>query len=226
MESAQADLEVLVSNILALDQASKTSGYSVFKDGKLHTYGKFTFEDADLGERLCKIKNKVIELINEYDIDELIFEDIQLQNNVTQNVQTFKVLAEVYGLIDQVASELKIPHRSYLASSWKSQLGIKGKDRAEQKRNAQKYVLNTYNVKCTQDEADAICIGDCATKRESLNGFICWSQQIKPFFFFPISIRNLQERRSKKCQNLSSNTGQRFYSALLLRLAVFVLKEL
>lgn len=175
LQNALADLEVLVSNILALDQASKTSGYSVFKDGKLHTYGKFTFEDADLGERLCKIKNKILELINEYDIDELIFEDIQLQNNVTQNVQTFKILAEVYGLIDQMASELKIPHRSYLASSWKSQLGIKGKDRAEQKRNAQKYVMSTYGVKCTQDEADAICIGDCAVKRESLNGFISWT---------------------------------------------------
>lgn len=174
-QNALADLEVPVSNILALDQASKTSGYSVFKDGKLHAYGKFTFEDADLGERLCKIKNKILELINEYDIDELIFEDIQLQNNVTQNVQTFKILAEVYGLIDQMASELKIPHRSYLASSWKSQLGIKGKDRAEQKRNAQKYVMSTYGVKCTQDEADAICIGDCAVKRESLNGFISWT---------------------------------------------------
>lgn len=160
-----------MANILALDQASKTSGYSVFKDGKLHTYGKFTFEDEDLGERLCKIKNKILELISEHEIDELIFEDIQLQSNV----QTFKVLAEVYGLIDQLASELKIPHQSYLASSWKSQLGIKGKDRAEQKRNAQKYVMNTYNVKCTQDEADAICIGDCAVKRESLNGFISWT---------------------------------------------------
>ena len=75
-------------NILALDQSSKISGYSVFKNGKLHTYGKFTFEDADLGERLCKIKNKIIELINEHEIDELIFEDIQLQTNIQQNVQT------------------------------------------------------------------------------------------------------------------------------------------
>ena len=175
MGNALVVLVALVSNILALDQSSRCTGFSVFKDGKLFTYGKFTFEDVDLGERLCKIKNKVLELINNYDIDELIFEDIQLQSNVTQNVQTFKVLAEVYGLIDQVASELKIPHRSYLASSWKSQLGIKGKDRAEQKRNAQKYVMNTYGVKCTQDEADAICIGDCAVKRESLNGFISWT---------------------------------------------------
>ena len=89
-------------NILALDQASITSGYSVFKNGKLHTFGKFTFNDSDLGERLCKIKNKIIELIEEHEIDELIFEDIQLQNNIQQNVHTFKTLAEVYGLIDHI----------------------------------------------------------------------------------------------------------------------------
>ncbi len=154
-----------MANLLALDQSSKTSGYSVFIDGKLTDFGKFTIEDTDLGIRLCKIKSKILELIAEYDIDEIIFEDIQLQMNVQQNVQTFKVLAEVYGLIEQLATELKIPHKSYLAASWKSQLNIKGKDRAEQKRNAQKYVLDTYNIKCTQDEADAICIGVCAIQR-------------------------------------------------------------
>ena len=168
-------LGVPVANILALDQSSIITGYSIFRDGKLYKYGKFSFNNSDLGERLCDIRKKIIELINEYDVDEIIFEDIQLQTNVGQNVQTFKVLAEVYGLVEQLASELKIPHRAYLASSWKSQLGIKGKNRAEQKRNAQKYVIDTYGIKCTQDEADAICIGDCAVKRESLNGFISWT---------------------------------------------------
>ena len=160
---------------LALDQASRVTGWAVFDDGELYNYGKFSATQTDVGDRLHFIRKEVIGLIEKFDIDEVVFEDIQLQNNITQNVQTFKVLAEVYGLIDQMASELKIPHRSYLASSWKSQLGIKGKDRAEQKRNAQKYVMNTYGVKCTQDEADAICIGDCAVKRESLNGFISWT---------------------------------------------------
>lgn len=42
---------------------------------------------------------------------------------------------------------------------WKSQLNIKGKKRAEQKKNAQAYVLEHYGKKVTQDESDAICIG-------------------------------------------------------------------
>ena len=46
-----------------------------------------------------------------------------------------------------------------LAGTWKSTLGIKGRTRPEQKRNAQQYVINTYGVTPTQDECDAICIG-------------------------------------------------------------------
>ena len=44
-----------MSNLLALDQASVTSGYAVFKDGVLVDYGKFTYDD-DIGDRLVKIK--------------------------------------------------------------------------------------------------------------------------------------------------------------------------
>jgi len=62
--------------ILALDQASKTSGYSIWNDNELVSYGKFTFDDDDIGIRLCKIRNKVARLIADNDIDKVIFEDI------------------------------------------------------------------------------------------------------------------------------------------------------
>ena len=82
--------------LLALDQASRTSGWAVFNDGKLVTSGKFTADHSDVGDRLHFIRSKVNSLINEYDIDEVVFEDIQLQGNVANNVQTFKALAEVF----------------------------------------------------------------------------------------------------------------------------------
>lgn len=145
--------------ILALDQASRITGWAVFEDSKLLEFGKFEATEQDIGERLYEIKGHVKDLISKYGITEVVFEDIQLQNNVVNNVQTFKVLAEVYGVIDELLVELQIPHTSVLASSWKSTLSIKGKTRSEQKKNAQLFVQNTYNVKPTQDESDAICIG-------------------------------------------------------------------
>ena len=55
--------------------------------------------------------------------------------------------------------ELKMPRTAVLSTVWKSTLGIKGRDRTAQKKAAQEWVINTYGVKPTQDECDAICIG-------------------------------------------------------------------
>ena len=169
-------LVVPMSNLLALDQASRTTGWSVFIDGKLLKYGKFTVSEEDIGERLYSIKNHVQNLITEYEINEIVFEDIQLQNNVMNNVQTFKILAEVFGILEELFTELKIPHTAVLAASWKSTLEIKGKSRPEQKKNAQLYVEQTYNIKATQDESDSICIGSHYLANSKVEAGFDWSE--------------------------------------------------
>lgn len=145
--------------VLALDQASKTSGYAVYRDNKLETYGKFTYDDPDIDKRLVKIRQKVADLIAIFAPDEVVYEDIQQQNNIANNVATFKVLAEVYGVISELLESLGMKHSSVLAATWKSSLGIKGRTRPEQKKEAQEYVTRLYGIKPTQDECDAICIG-------------------------------------------------------------------
>lgn len=150
-------MEVLQNDdiLLALDQASATSGYAIFKNGKLIKYGTFSVDDDNLALRLVKIKNYVLQLIKDFNITRVVLEDIQLQ----KNVEVYKALAEVLGVLTETLEEEKIPYEIVYASSWKSTLRIKGTKRPEQKRNAQKYVLETYNIKATQDACDAICIG-------------------------------------------------------------------
>ena len=148
-----------MSKLLALDQSSHITGYAVFENAKLVHYGKFSVNDDDVGERLVKIRNNVQDLIKKYEIDELVFEDIQMQTNIQNNVDTFKKLAEVFGVIYELATELNIPNSAVLASSWKSTLKVRGKDRPEQKRNAQVVIEKVFDIKPTQDECDAICIG-------------------------------------------------------------------
>ena len=160
-----------MANLLALDQASRTTGYAIYQDDKLIKYNKFTFDDSDFGVRLLKIRNKIDNLIKEYNIDEVVFEDIQLQ----ENVETFKKLAEVFGVVYELISEKQLPYYIVLASSWKSTLSIKGKHRAEQKKNAQKWVEETYNIKPTQDECDAICIGAHVLINKRKNATFDWA---------------------------------------------------
>lgn len=42
--------------ILALDQATRVSGYAIFDNGKLIDCGKIITEDEDLGKRLVVIR--------------------------------------------------------------------------------------------------------------------------------------------------------------------------
>ena len=151
--------------LLALDQASQTTGWSVWQDGKFVAHGKFTATQVQMGDRLCAIRNQIQKIITTYHIDKVIFEDIQLQTKTVNNVHTYRVLAEVIGMLETFLSDLKMPYEIMSSSTWKSTLGIKGKDRTEQKRNAQAWVVNTYSIKPTQDECDAICIGAAYFKK-------------------------------------------------------------
>lgn len=148
-----------MSCILALDQSSHITGYAVFGEGALVDYGKLNLENPNIDIRLVQLRQFLIELIQKYKVDYVIYEDIQQQNNVGNNVQTFKTLSEVYGVVSELLEELQIPHSSVISTQWKSTLGIKGKNRMEQKRNALQFIQDNYGIKPTQDECDAICIG-------------------------------------------------------------------
>ncbi len=158
-----------MSRILALDQSSRCSGWSIFIDGELKKWGHLVTEQEDIGERLVTIRKFIIDTVQEWKIDTIAFEDIQMQSTVGNNVHTFKTLANVYGVVYETATELNKKVIIIPSVTWKSKLGIKGKRRPEQKKNAQDYIIEKYNIKPTQDEADSICIGTCAQILEKEN---------------------------------------------------------
>ena len=150
--------------LLALDQSSKVTGYAIFIDGVLDYHGKINLTSENVGIRLVQFKEAIVDIIDSFKVDKIAFEDIQLQSTVANNVKTFKVLAEVFGVLHELCEELKIPYVIVPSVTWKSALGIKGKTRPEQKQQAADFVFNKYNKKPTQDECDAICIGTYAIK--------------------------------------------------------------
>ena len=99
-----------MENLLALDQASIITGYAVFQDGKLAKYGKLELKEEEIGPRLVTLRNEIKRLNSENNIDYVAFEDIQMQSSVGNNVKTFKVLANVYGVILELCEELKLKY--------------------------------------------------------------------------------------------------------------------
>ena len=154
--------------ILALDQSTAKTGYAVFVNDSLDTYGCHDPE-GDYLERIVKLKHwflqKVTDLKTLHPNSEILvaIEEIQLQKipgtTEHENVLTFKKLAYVQGMLILLCVEHNIPYTIVPSSTWKSVCKIKGANRTAQKRDAQRYVQENYSLKVIQDTCDAICIG-------------------------------------------------------------------
>ena len=148
--------DVINIKILAFDQASRHTAFSVGINGKLADYGelKATGDGDDrIYQMSCLIKNK----IQEVKPDAVYIENIQLQSG---NVSTYQMLARLQGMIIWITKELAIPLEIIPPVTWKATIGIcKGK-RDEQKRKCIEYVENTYKINLfdNNDIADSIGI--------------------------------------------------------------------
>lgn len=108
-----------------------------------------------------QMNDKIIDLIDEVNPSFIVFEDVQFQ----RNYGTFKQLSQLQGVIMAYLFKLNIGFQIIQPSAWKSFCGIKGRKRIEQKENTQLFVRNKYNIKASEDEADAIGIGTWAINK-------------------------------------------------------------
>lgn len=149
--------------ILALDAATHTTGYAIYDDATLVSYGTFTTHDAETTARIHELKLWLLAALDEWKIDFVGIEHIQLQSyghSMSQlQVETYRVLANLQGVLLDTLFEAEMPSGLVYSSTWREYCGVGGKERENKKKAAQEKVMSWYNQKCTQDEADAICIG-------------------------------------------------------------------
>lgn len=143
--------------LLALDQATYTSGYAIFDDNDLLTSGIFKSSKSDEISRDNEIKQWFLSLICAYQIDKVVFEGIQLE--VQHGVNTFLILARLQGILMEACYGVSVPCLISAPATWRAKCGIKAKTRADMKASAKTAIKNWYGINVTDDEADAICIG-------------------------------------------------------------------
>ena len=171
-----------VKRTLALDQATHVSGWAVYDGVKLLKYGSYKAKDHnDIDYRIMDFKNYLINMIEFWQPDFIVLEDIQLQqfgpksSNNVQGVTTYKGLAKLQGVIINLLIELEIDYKVVHTGVWREACGIKGKTRSDRKKSAQLIVKDIYEVNVNQDEADAICIGMYVTsKKEKTSNLVSW----------------------------------------------------
>ena len=148
--------ESTVQRIIAFDQATEKFGLSIFDDGKLVFHALYVFS-GDLVSRLVKIKKFIDEIVIQcWKPDFIIMEDIQYQQN---GLMTFKVLAMLLGIIQELCREHEIEFDAVAPNVWRKYAGTAGKTRREEKMLSVAVVKEKYGIQVTDDVAEAILIG-------------------------------------------------------------------
>ena len=170
--------------ILALDAATNITGYAIYDNKVLVGYGIYkTNSSYSATERINQVKNWLRVALKEWEPDFVGIENIQLQsygtNAAQTQVKTFQTLANLQGVLLDTIFEAGIDSDLVRPSEWRSYCGINDGDthRDAKKKAAQAKVKIWYDMLCTEDEADAICIGKywCSKLKKST---IIWGEDI------------------------------------------------
>jgi len=145
------------NRVLALDQASHITGYSIFDGLNLVSYGTFEAKETDEVKRFHEIKLWLISMIENWQCDIIGIEGIQYQQ--TMGVTTFQTLARLQGILMDLCVELNIPYVICPTNTWRAHCGVKGTKRTDKKRSMQLLVKEWYDVTVSDDIADAVGIG-------------------------------------------------------------------
>ena len=148
------------TRLLAIDQATRVSGWSVYSDGKLLRYGIFETNLEDEIQRDLTVKNWMLSMINNWEPDMVALEGIQYEEEY--GVKTFATLARLQGILMGCLAENQVPYVVCPTPTWRSYCNVKGRTRGDKKRSMQLIVKKWHDITITDDCADAIGIGHYA----------------------------------------------------------------
>lgn len=164
--------------VIALDQATYNTGYSILDNGKLIKYGIFNTNLSDEIARMNMVKMWLVSMIENLKPDYIGIEGIQFQEKSEgkrMSVTVFQTLARLQGVLLETCYNLKIPYEVCPTNVWRSYCGVKGRSRSDKKKSMQLLVKNWYDITCSDDEADAIGIGKyVADKYQKANKVEIW----------------------------------------------------
>ena len=151
--------------IIAIDQASINTAYSVWQDSELIKYDTLVADKKIKSHaRIRQMSMKISEMIMNESPDFVIFEDCQLQAG---NAATFQVLCQLQGMIMSKLYDMELSFDIVRPSVWKSYLGVAKGKRDIQKANTIKKIEGIYklDLQDNDDIADAIGIGHYAINK-------------------------------------------------------------
>ena len=165
--------------ILVIDQATINTSYNIIDvtDNKPTWLcaSVIAIRKGNTAERMAELRDRLQELIEEYEITDLVVEDLQYSRKV--NISVTVVLCKLLGVMELLAVDNNLTIHIMNIIKWKSSCGIKSKTRDEQKRESIALALKRFPAYSdiifkSDDVADALNMGpsyrDWETDRKSV----------------------------------------------------------
>jgi len=143
--------------ILAIDQSTKCSGWSLWENKRLLEYGMLEANKKEKNaiERMHEMYFLIKELIRTQNPNYVVVEHVQYQNNQ----KTYNQLSQLQGVIFSILFERNLGFTLIEPTAWKKFCNIQGRKRVEQKASTIQMVKDEYNLEVPEDIADSIGIG-------------------------------------------------------------------
>lgn len=150
--------------VIAFDQASLISGWSIFENGTYVNSGVITKDKKiPIIQRVPQMAEAICKKIEESNIDVVIIEGIQNQGSIKTTLDLARLQGGIMMWCEINQKPLHVLSPSEWRSALKFKLGAKTK-RDELKVQAENYVSEHYKLDINTDEAEAICINAGAHK--------------------------------------------------------------
>lgn len=153
-----------MQKVLAFDQSTKISAYSIFINDKYVDCGVIDLHKIkDTSERIRAMGVELGNIITKYHPQKVVIEEVAQQSNPL----TLKLLARIQGVIIGFCAAHNIETYIIEPSKWRSTLHFhqgSGVKREELKAQAIKYVKDIYGLDLSEDSCEAICINEAAHK--------------------------------------------------------------
>ena len=149
--------------VLAFDQSTKVTGWSLFMDEKYVDSGVIDLgKNKNTDERSKQMALAMCKVITDARPDTVIIEEVAMQSNA----QTLKLLARIQGVAIGFCAAHNIPLHILEPSKWRSALSYtqgRAVKREELKQQSRDFVKEYFNLDIkSEDEIESIAINEAA----------------------------------------------------------------
>ena len=141
--------------LIAFDQSTRATGWCVMelRTAQIVESGVIIpKKNDDTIDRIIYTIKRCLNLVRTHEVAFVFIEGVQVQ----RNPRVYEILAKLAGALEVMLYESGYLVNVAKASEWRKRVGIKGRKRADVKKEAIEMVKELYDLEVSEDEAEAV----------------------------------------------------------------------